>query len=87
MALKAVVPGVPKNARDRELLKGDLRRIGCHGFMGKPWGLRMEDMVVELLGDKDNHWEGTVCQALERWTVNEWQKVYGFAREREGMVS
>ena len=52
--LKAVVPGVPKNARDRELLEGDLRWIGCHGFMGKPWGLRMEDMVVELLGDKDN---------------------------------
>ena len=38
MALKAVVPSIPKNARDRELLEGDLRWIGCHGFMGKPWG-------------------------------------------------
>ena len=44
MALKAVVPGVPKNVRDRELLKEDLRQIGCHGFTGKPWGLRMEDL-------------------------------------------
>ena len=60
MALKAVVPGVPKNARDRELLERDLWRIICHGFMGKPSGLRMEDMVVELLGDKNNCWEGTV---------------------------
>ena len=87
MALKAVVPGVPKNARDRELLEGDLRRIGCHGFMGKPWGLRMEDMVVELLGDKNNHWEGTERQAPEKWTVKEWRKVYGFARGGEGMGS
>ena len=82
MALKAVVPGIPKSVRDRDLLEEDLRRIGCHEFMGKPWGLRMEDMVVELLGDKDNWWDGTVRQAPEKW-----RKVYGFAREGEGMAS
>ena len=60
MALKAVVLDVPKSVRDRDLLEEDLRWIGCHGFPGKPWGLRMEDMVVELLGDKDNRWDGTV---------------------------
>ena len=36
MALKAVVLGVPKSVRDRELLEEDLRQIGCHGFAGKP---------------------------------------------------
>ena len=87
MALKAVVPDVPKSVRDRELLDEDLRQIGCHGFMGRPWGLRMEDMVVELLEDKDNRWEGTMRQALERWTVKKWRKVYGFARGGEGMAS
>ena len=87
MALKAVVPGVPKSVRDRELLEGDLQQIVCHGFMGKPWGLWMEDMVVELLGDKNNRWEGTVREAPERWTAKEWRKVYGFAREGEGMAS
>ena len=87
MALKAVVSGVPKSVRDRELLEEDLRRIGCHGFMGRPWGLRMEDMVVELLGDKDNRWHGTMCQAPEKWTAKEWRKVYGFGRGGEGMAS
>ena len=87
MALKAVVPGVPKSVRDRELLEEDLRRIGCHGFVGKPWGLRMEDLVVELLGDKDNRWDGTVRQAPEKWTAKEWRKVYGFGRGGEGMAS
>ena len=60
MALKVVVLGVPKNAKDWKHLEEDLRRIGCHGLMGKPWGLQMEEMVVELLSDKDNWWHGTV---------------------------
>ena len=87
MALKAVIPGMPKSVKDRELLEKDLRRIGCHGFIGKPWGLRMEDLVAELLGDKDNRWDGTVRQTLERWTAKEWRKVYGFGREGKGMAS
>ena len=87
MALKAVVPGIPKSAKDRELLEEDLRQIGCHGLMEKPWGLRMEDLVVELLGEKDNRWHGTMRQAPEKWTVKEWRKLYGFAREGKGMAS
>ena len=87
MALKVVVPGIPKSLRDWELLEEDLRRIGCHGFMRRPRGLRMEDMVVELIGDKNNRWEGTMRQAPERWTVKELRKVYGFARGGEGMAS
>ena len=47
----------------------------------------MEDLVAELLGDKDNRWDGTVRQAPERWTAKEWRKVYGFGREGEGMAS
>ena len=75
MALKAVVPGVPKSVKDRELLEEDLRRIGCHKFLDRPWRLRMEDMVVELLGDKDNRSHETVRQAPEKWTAKEWRKV------------
>ena len=36
MALKAVVLGISKSAKDQELLEEDLRRIGCHGQMEKP---------------------------------------------------
>ena len=42
---------------------------------------------MELLGDKDNRWDGTVRQALEKWTAKEWRKVYGFERGGEGMAS
>ena len=47
----------------------------------------MEDLVVELLGDKDNRWNGTLRQAPEKWTTKEWRKVYGFGRRGEGMAS
>ena len=87
MALKTVVPGVPKSAKDWELLEEDLRRIGCHGLMERPWRLWMEEMVSELMSDKDNWWHGTMRQTLEKWTAKEWRKVYGFAREGEGMAS
>ena len=87
MALKMVVPGVPKSVKDQKLLEEDLKQIGCHGLMGRPWGLRMEEMVSKLISDKDNWWHGTLRQTLEKWTAKEWRKVYGFAKEGEGMAS
>ena len=87
MALKAVVSGMHKSVKDRELLEEDLRRIECHRFIRKPWGLRMEDLVAKLLEDKDNRWDRIVRQAPKRWTAKEWRKVYGFGREGEGMAS
>ena len=42
---------------------------------------------MDLLGDKDNRWDGIVRQAPEKWTAKEWRKVYGFGREGEGMAS
>ena len=43
--------------------------------------------MLELLGDKDNRWHGTVRQAPEKWMAKEWHKVYGFGRGGEGMAS
>ena len=60
MALKAVVLRLPGDAKERELLEDNLHRIGCQGFLEKPWNLRVEDMVAELMGKKDNRWHGTV---------------------------
>ena len=44
-------------------------------------------MVAELIGEKDNRWDGTVRQAPEKWTAKEWRKVYNFERGGEGMAS
>ena len=42
---------------------------------------------MELVGDKDNRWHGTMRQAPEKWTAKEWRKVYGFVKEGKGMAS
>ena len=60
MALKAIVPRVPENIEEQQLLEEDLCRIGCHGFLEKPWNFKMEEMVAELMGEKDNRWFGTI---------------------------
>ena len=54
---------------------------------GKALGVADGGPVVELLGDKDNWWDGTMRQAPEKWTAKEWRKVYGFGRGGEGMAS
>ena len=87
MALRVVVLEVSGNAKERELLEEDLHRISCHGLLEKPWNVQREEIMVELMGEKDNRWDGTVRQALERWTTVEWRKVYGFPRQGEGMAS
>ena len=56
MALKAIVPGVSGNIEERELLEEDLCYIGCHGFLKKPWNLKLEGMVAKLMSEKDNQW-------------------------------
>ena len=81
MALKAIVPGVLGNVDERELLKEDLYRIGCHRILEKPWNLRVKEMVAELMGEKDNRKHGTVRQAPKKWMLVEWWKVYGFPRQ------
>ena len=40
-----------------------------------------------VVGREGQLWHGTVRQAPEKWTAKEWRKVYGFAREGEGMAS
>ena len=47
----------------------------------------MEEIVAELLSDKDNRWHETVRQAPGKWTAAEWWKVYGFSKEGKGMAS
>ena len=87
MALKVVVPGDPRDVEERELLEKDLHGIGCHGFLEKPWNLKMEGMATELIRKKDNQWLGTIKQAPQKWTSVECRKVYEFPRQGEGMAS
>ena len=49
VALKVVVPVIPRGAMERAMLEEDLRRMGCHGLMERPWCLKYEKIMAELL--------------------------------------
>ena len=78
VVLKAVVPVVPRGAKERAMLEDDLRQMGCYGLMERPWCFKYEKVVAELLADRDNRWAGFVLQDPNKWTMAAWYKVYGF---------
>ena len=50
-SLRKVIPQLPAKEEDVEMLREDLRRMGCAGLLTVPWGFREEGMVRELIGD------------------------------------
>ena len=55
-----VVPAIPKEPKKRAYLKEDLTRIECIGWMSKPWLVKDEKMVRELVTGAPNQYEGTI---------------------------
>ena len=78
VALKAVILVIPRGAKERVMLEEDLRRMGCHGLMERPWAFKQDRIVGELLAAQDNRWTKIVCEDPGKWTVAAWRKVYSF---------
>ena len=49
LILRSVVPAIPKEPGERAYLEEDLTRIGCIGLLNKPWTVKEEKMVRELI--------------------------------------
>ena len=49
LTLRSIVPAIPKEPGERAYLEEDLTRIGCIGLMSKPWSVKDEKMVRELV--------------------------------------
>ena len=52
--LRSVVPAIPKKPGERAYLEEDLTRIRCVGLMSKPWSVKDERMVQELVTGAPN---------------------------------
>ena len=48
VALKMVVLVIPKGAEEKAMLEEDVKRMGCHGLMLRPWSIKYEKIVLEL---------------------------------------
>ena len=79
LILRSVVPAIPKEPDERAYLEEDLTRIGCIGLLNKPWTVKEEKMVRELIVGASNQYEGTIRARPETWDVGRWREAYGFS--------
>lgn len=85
--LRKVVPTISTMEPEKCQLMEDLTSMGCLGFAEKPWGLREEKMVRELLGKLSNEFDNTMRGIPTLWTEEKWRAVYGFQARGLGMAS
>ena len=87
ISLKALVPVVPKTMIARRELEEDLERIRCVGLLNKPWNIKDEGLVRELVERAPNQFDHTVQCKPEKWTALVWREAYGFKSEGYGWAS
>ena len=76
--LRSVVPVIPREMGEHAHLEEDLTMIGCIGLISKPWTVKAEKMVREVITRASNQFDLTVCGKPKTWTVEKWRKIYGF---------
>ena len=87
MALRKVCAAVPRDRRERDELDQDLRRMGCIGLFQHPWRIRQEEVVRELVtGAVPVEFANTIRGRPTEWTVELWNRVYGFHQGEEDLV-
>ena len=87
LILRSVVPAIPKEPEERAFLEEDLTRIGCIGLLNKPWMVKEEKMVRELIVGAPNQYKGIVRARPETWDAGRWREAYGFNIGGEGFAS
>ena len=87
ISLKAHVPVVPKTMTTRQELEEDLESIRCAGLLNKPWNVKDEGLVRELVEGAPNQFNHTVRCRPEKWTALVWRETYEFKPEGYGWAS
>ena len=65
--LKNVSPAIPKKESELKELIEDLSRMGCGRLLAKPWNLRAEATLWELLFKRGNQWFRQMSKICVRW--------------------
>ena len=87
LVLRSIIPAILREPGERAYLEEDLTRIGCIGLLNKPWTVKDEKMVRELIVGAPNQYEGTIRARPEMWDAGRWREAYGFGAGGEGFAS
>ena len=67
ISLKVLVRVIPKTPTARRKFEEDLTRIGCSDLLNKPWNIKEERIVRELVEGAPNQFDHTVrCKPEKR---------------------
>ena len=86
ISLRNVTPSIPENPIHLEELKQDLARMRCEGLLDRPWTLKREQLLRELLLlERPNMFDTTVRDRPQLWTADLWRQTYRFPRGGSGL--
>ena len=86
ISLRNVMLSIPENPIHLEELKQDLARMRCEGLLDRPWALKREQLVQELLQPEwPNIFDGTIRDRPQLWTTDLWRDTYQFPRGGSGL--
>ena len=77
ISLRNVTPSILENPIHLEELKQDLARMRCEGLLDRPWTLKREQLVREmLLLERSNMFDTMVRDRPQLWTADLWGQTY-----------
>ena len=86
ISLRNVTPSIPENPIHLEELKQDLAQMRCERLLDRPWILKREQLVQEmLLPERPNMFNTTVRDRPQLWTADLWRQTYRFPRGESGL--
>ena len=87
MLLRNVTPSIPEGGLERAQLEEDLKKMRCVGLLERPWGLKQEEIIWELLAtERPNVFDGTIQDRPQQWTSGHWREVCGFLEGGVGLA-
>ena len=86
ISLRNVTPSIPENPIHLEELKHDLATMRCEGLLERPWALKREQLVREMVQpERPNIFDGTIQDRPQLWTADLWRDTYNFPRGGSGL--
>ena len=85
ISLRNVMPSIPENPIHLEELKQDLATMRCEGLLERPWALKREQLVREMVqSERPNIFDGIIRDRPQLWTADLWHDTYSFPRGGSG---
>ena len=86
ISLRLVTLSIPENPIELAELKQDLMQMLCAGLLERPWALKREELVRELVQpEHPNIFDGTIQNRLQLWTAELWRDTYDFPSNGAGL--